>query len=164
VLVLSGCVGWVDDPPGDAAWSPGRAGAAPQEELKSYTDLVHVGADVRTQTTRLFARVLTTAAAPVDIVITWTTHGGGAADHFVALQWFRGGPTRWQAGTDPFAEPLCTGDGAFNGGEYSVAVPTSCLGDPTALTVTALAEQFGARTGGTGWVDDSPSTPAIPTS
>jgi hypothetical protein len=163
-LVLTGCVGWVDDPPGDPTWNPGRAGAPPQEELQPYTDLVHLGADVTKQTTRLYARVLTTVPAPVDVAITWNTHGGGAEDHSVLLQWFTGGPTRWQAtGANPY-EPLCTGDGAFNGGEYSAAVPTSCLGDPTALTVTAIVEQVGARTGASGWSDDSASTPVIPAS
>jgi hypothetical protein len=81
----------------------------------------------------------------------------------VLLQRFNGGTPRWQAGT-PEVEPLCTGDGAFNGGEYSATVPTSCLGNPTALTVTAIVMQVGASTGGSGWIDDSSSTPSIPAS
>jgi hypothetical protein len=163
VLLLTGCVGWVDDPPGDPVWSPGRGNAPPQPDLKPYTDLVHLGADVGTRSTRLIVRVLTTAPAPLDVVVRWSTHGGGAEDHYGLLQWFRGGPTQWQAGT-PESEPLCTGDGAFSGGEYSVVVPTTCLGSPTALTVTAVVEQFGAETGGPGWVDQSASTPSIPAS
>jgi hypothetical protein len=60
-------------------------------------------------------------------------------------------------------EVVCTGTGAFKGWEYSVAVPTSCLGNPTGLRVVATAQQYGAGTG-PGWTDPSVSTPLIPAS
>src|SRR3954470_2035368 len=162
VGVLTGCVGWIDDPPGDPEWNVGRGNEPPHEDQKPYTDLVHLGVDVGKQSTRFVARVLTTAPPPIDVAITWSTHGGGAADHYVLLQRFDG-ETRWQAGL-PEVEPLCAGDGVFNGGEYSATVPTSCLGNPTALTVTAVVEKASARTGGFGWSDVSASTPVIPAS
>src|SRR4051794_38404618 len=97
VGVLTGCVGWIDDPPGDPEWNVGRGNEPPHKDQKPYTDLVHLGVDVGKQSTRFVARVLTTAPPPIDVAITWSTHGGGAADYYVLLQRFDG-ETRWQAG------------------------------------------------------------------
>jgi hypothetical protein len=154
MLALTGCVGWVDDPVGDPTWTD-RLGSAPVEELKPYYDLLHVGADVGKETTRLFARVRTSAPLPADrfIVIQWTTSGGGAQDHYVVLAFQQGHPILVQAAPAGSSSPMCSGAGAINGGEYSAAVPTSCLGDPSGATVGASSQP--GSTGTAGWYDNA---------
>src|SRR5215211_1741781 len=107
VFVGSSCVGWADDPVGDGEWLS-RSGTPPQEQLKPYTDIIHVGADVREASTRLYVRVLTSSAAPKDysLAITWGVHGPGLTLRGVSLLWTNG-VGEWRVYDN--GSPVCSG-------------------------------------------------------